>query len=327
MVDNIDYPVPEGETERLNKLMGYDILDTAPEKPFDKITQLASTMFDTPVSLVSFVDEKRQWLKSKVGIYMKEIPREISFCAHTICVDEVMVIPDTFEDKRFKQNPLVVNYPEMRFYAGTPLRTSDGFNIGTLSIIDNHPKEFSQNEEMMLQKLGSLVMQEMSLREDAACDYLTKAMNRRTFINLLNKEIKRANRHGAEFCLAILDIDNFKKVNDEHGHLAGDEVLKAMSKLCEHNIRLSDIWCRLGGEEFACMLIGTDAENANKVVNKLRKMVAETKVKTDKGDIGITVSAGICEYKDMEVSELIENADKALYAAKAAGRNQVCISE
>jgi len=123
------------ETQRLNALHALALLDTAAEEGFDRITRLASAMFDAPVALISLVDKHREWYKSKQGLDLCETPRTISFSAHVISLPEILYIPDTLNDPRFADNPLVIGEPLIRMYAGAPLSTKQGYRIGTLCII------------------------------------------------------------------------------------------------------------------------------------------------------------------------------------------------
>jgi GAF domain-containing protein len=123
-------PKPENEIERLQVLKDFAILDSLSEKEYDSITQLASFICGTPIALVSLVDEDRQWFKSKVGLNVSETARELSFCQYTILGDDVFEVQNATENKLFSENPLVTGNPNIRFYAGAPLRTKNGFNMG-----------------------------------------------------------------------------------------------------------------------------------------------------------------------------------------------------
>ena len=137
------------------------ILDTEPEDRFDRITRLASALFDAPIALVSLVDENRQWFKSCYGLNAKETSRDASFCAHVVYNREPMIVTDTFQDERFADNPLVINEPRIRFYAGCPLILDDGACIGTLCVIDTRPHPQEVSDVARLRDLADLVVQEI----------------------------------------------------------------------------------------------------------------------------------------------------------------------
>jgi len=157
-------PLAENEAARITALRKYAILDTSDEPAFDRITRLAARFLGTPITLLTLVDEDRQWFKSTYGFEPRETAREVSFCAHAILSNEVMVVPDATADRRFADNVLVTGDPRIRFYAGAPLRTPDGLNLGTLCAIDTVPRQFSLEERQVLADLAALAMDELQLR-------------------------------------------------------------------------------------------------------------------------------------------------------------------
>nr|WP_231609374.1 MULTISPECIES: GAF domain-containing protein [unclassified Pseudoalteromonas] len=132
--------IPSNEAERLHALRALKILDTSHEERFDRVTRIAKRMFNVSISLVTLIDEDRQWFKSRQGLDAPELPRETSFCGHTINQDELLIIPDTAQDKRFFDNPFVTGDPKVRFYAGFPLKLREEVTIGTLCLADNKPR-------------------------------------------------------------------------------------------------------------------------------------------------------------------------------------------
>ncbi len=132
--------ISKDEQARLDALAGYGILDTAPEVQFDRLTRIAAHLFEAPIALMSLVDKDRQWFKSACGLVGDETPREWAFCDRAIAGRKIFIVPDARLDRRFKENPLVTGDPHIRFYAGAPLITSDGFALGTVCVIDNKPR-------------------------------------------------------------------------------------------------------------------------------------------------------------------------------------------
>lgn len=152
------------EAKRLKVLWQYDVLDTVPEEVFDDLTELAARICEAPIALISLVDEDRQWFKSKVGLTVNETSRDISFCAHAVKQQDLFIIPDATKDLRFANNPLVTSDPKIRFYAGAPLITPDGYALGTLCVIDKVPRELRPEQKQALRVLARHVMTQLELR-------------------------------------------------------------------------------------------------------------------------------------------------------------------
>jgi len=159
----VSYPIPENEAERLNTLRGYEILDTHPEDRFDDLTKLAALICNAPISLISLVDEDRQWFKSKTGLEVCQTPREDAFCAHAILSPELFLVSDATQDPRFATNPLVLGELHVRFYAGAPLTAPNGHHLGALCVMDRVPRRLSREQQESLRILSRLVMAQVIL--------------------------------------------------------------------------------------------------------------------------------------------------------------------
>ena len=155
---------PPDETRRLESLRRYELLDTLPEQALDDLTALAAHICEAPISLISLVDEKRQWFKSKTGLAASETPRDVSFCAHALHQADLFIVPDATTDERFADNPLVTGDPSIRFYAGAPLLTPEGQALGTLCVIDRVPRQLTESQEQALRVLSRQVMAHLELR-------------------------------------------------------------------------------------------------------------------------------------------------------------------
>lgn len=156
--------LPKNEKERLAALKQLNLLDSPPDEAFDDFTFLASNICNSPISIITLLDETRQWFKSKVGIEASETPREISFCGHTILGDDIFEVTDALSDERFMGNPLVIGEPKIRFYAGIPIKTKEGFNLGTLCVIDSVPKKLTDTQRNALRSLSRQVTTQIELQ-------------------------------------------------------------------------------------------------------------------------------------------------------------------
>ena len=317
----------DDEAGRLAALRRYEVLDTAPEAPFDKITLLVKTIFSVPIALVSLVDADRQWFKSKQGLDVCETARDVSFCTHTIRQDEPLIIEDALADPRFADNPLVRGPLNIRFYGGVPLRTPDGYNVGSLCIIDTVPRAFDLAKLEILKSFAAVIVDELELRRIAQKDDLTGALSRRAFIAEAERALSEYGRHATSSALLLLDIDRFKLINDTHGHPAGDSVLRSLAATCMETLRRDDCFGRLGGEEFGILLRKALPADASRCAERFREVIAGMRVRHDP-PLSVTASFGVapCNASYAGTDSWLAAADSALYAAKARGRNRCCLT-
>ncbi len=165
------------EKRRLNALLKLKVLDSPFETIFDSITRMASDVSETPIAMISLMDENRHWFKSKVGFeHFTEMPRDISFCTHTIENDDLFEVPDATQDERFWDNPLVTGNPDIRFYCGAPIKLPLGEIIGSICVLDTKPNYMNAHQRKTIEGLAKLVSQLLVLRE----------------INLKNSDLKES---------------------------------------------------------------------------------------------------------------------------------------
>ncbi len=468
------------EDARARAVTALGLMNTLPEEEFDELAQLAALSCGAPMSQMNLLDGTRQWSKATVGMPNSDCPIELSFCAHAIKSPEsILVIEDTWQDERFVNNPFVTGNPNIRFYAGVPINTPDGFAAGTLCVIDTVPRQLTAVQEMALRVLGRQVMARMELRQkqealqralkereaaetqlrtsdqlfrafmdaspfvsyikdserryvfynkrycdsfnvtqdwligrtdedvfspalcediratdlealsqegivesltpvetpsgtvdywksfkfrcyDAAgqqnvagisqnitaeyardlkireyqdkleeankllaqlavTDSLTGLSNRRSFDQRLEIDFSMARRRHRPLSVVLLDIDNFKRLNDTLGHAEGDFALRRLAMLLQQTVRLTDHAARYGGEEFTVILPETDTASALLWAERLRVAIRDF----EWGKCPMTVSIGIATIDDTvrDGAELIERADQALYAAKHSGKD------
>jgi diguanylate cyclase (GGDEF)-like protein len=336
--------VQDHELQRLAAIERYALMDVYAEQSYNDIMLLASQIFQMPIVLISLVEKERQWFRSKIGLEVDQTPIDQSFCAHAILnSSEVMSVEDATQDSRFATNPLVLGDPNIRFYAGAPLVTPDGYALGTLCVIDRVPNRIQPAQAEALRALSRLVVNQFEMRRIAKelqnskedmlqtnqqlgellmTDTLTKIPNRRALEKRSEEEFSRASRSQTPISMLMVDIDKFKSINDQYGHARGDLVLERVAALLRSELRPHDFVARYGGEEFCVILPEIGLEAVMIVAERLRKMVE----KMDCDAVQVTISVGVATqtFNSSTVAtwtDLQHRADLALYRAKERGRN------
>ncbi|MBA6389314.1 sensor domain-containing diguanylate cyclase [Colwellia sp. BRX10-3] len=310
--------LPENEECRLASLHSLRLLDTDPEERFDRVTRLAKKLFNVPIALVTLVDKERQWFKSSIGLDAKETPRDISFCGHAIHQNKTFIIEDTLEDERFFDNPLVISLPNIRFYAGHPITSPSGENIGTLCIIDIKKRTFSDDDLASLADLSALISDEFISSQLATMDELTNITNRRGFKRFSQHSINMAVRQNNACHLAYFDLNGFKLLNDNYGHMIGDQVLRIFAEQLKSTFRASDICARIGGDEFVVLLTDTQLTKAKKAIKRFAYNLISVSKHLDL-PYQISFAHGIVSFdqkKHLDIDHLLNDADKAMYENK-----------
>jgi diguanylate cyclase (GGDEF)-like protein len=339
--------IPDNETSRMESLQKLNILDTPIQENFERITRITQALFNVPIVSFTLIDSDRQWFKSVQGMDVCETSREISFCAHVINQDDMFVINDALLDPRFADNPSVVGEPKIRFYAGYPVHAPDGAKIGTLCIIDTKPRNFSDKELLQLKDMAKMIEVEINsakkaltiqeqltnelaqAKRQAMVDGLTRLWNRSGIEELMKKQFQAAQDNQETFGVALIDIDNFKSINDTYGHSAGDSVLRAVAKRLLESYRSTDSVGRWGGEEFLVVMNGKKPDNFFDAAERARNVISAKPIIFENLEITITITTGLSSLnwdEPAEIYRLITDADRALYEGKNKGKNVVKVS-
>lgn len=315
-----DYP--SDELTRLHSLKALNLLDTLPEERFDRLTRLAKRLFNVPIALVSLIDAERQWFKSRQGIELTETARELSFCAHTILSDDLMIVPDALLDERFHDNPHVIDEPWVRFYAGVPLAAPNNSKVGTFCLIDLNPRDLSEEDQELLRDLGQMAEQELTIVQAATMDDLTLLSNRRGFISLARHALNLCRRLKMPASLFFFDLDKFKDINDCYGHAEGDRALVNFSQLLRDTFRDSDVVGRLGGDEFVALLTNTTRMQSEQILQRLDYLLADHNT-SQTCSYSLNYSTGIIEFdlnRHHSINDLLHDADMLMYQQKQLKR-------
>lgn len=320
----LDLKKLDDEAGRIAALNRLDARTLTSETSFNQITGLLQLALEMEMTTISLITEDKQIFKSRQGHDLKETPRDVGFFNIAIRKYDPLVINDTHDDPRVRNNPMVTGAPFLRSYIGAPLTTADGYNLGTICAFGTEPHQFTARDTRMVTKCAKLIMNQLELRSDANRDFLTKTGNRRSFVTGLEKEMARMRRSGGAATIAFLDIDHFKQVNDTFGHPAGDRVLREFATVVTEECRQVDLVARLGGEEFAVLLPETDLESARIWADRVRRKVADTPFNGEVA-LRVTVSVGLAavDAKLASPDVVTKTADRALYTAKRLGRNSV----
>ena len=306
------------EEKRLFALHAIGILDTQAEERFDRLTRIASKLFDVPIALVSLVDKDRQWFKSNHGLNIKSTPRTESFCSVAVAEDKLLIVPDTLLDPRFEYNSLVTGEPGIRFYAGCPVKLPDGEIGGTICIIDTEPRTLSEDERSLLKDLAEVVEDEFRIINLAATDSLTGICNRRSFMMFAEETLRKAKKRNRKFSMIIIDLDDFKPINDTWGHNEGNAALVTFASILEGLTDDNSLVARLGGDEFGVISPDYTSSDTAKFINQLTNIINNYN-DTSKKPYKISFSAGSVEYnaeKHQSPADLMREADRKMYDIK-----------
>jgi diguanylate cyclase (GGDEF)-like protein len=330
-------------TLKLANIHSVDLFYTPLEERFERLTRIARRALQMPVAAISLLNDDKQWFKSAAGWGISELPRAESICRLTAEANGLLTIPDTRQDPRTAALPIVAESPRFRSYAGHPLVDEHGNVAGTFCVLDLKPRAFSPGDRQTVLDLSAMAQRELlsdqwrdahaaltgklgMARREALMDPLTHLWNRRGASVILKGALARADENGTPLTLALLDLDNFKRINDTFGHQTGDEVLRRVASRLLSAVRGDDAICRMGGDEFLVIMTDTEAAVAARVAERVRRAINDTPVPTREGTLTMSVSVGYTVRATRDAASLerlLELADSALMKSKAAGRNRV----
>jgi len=308
---------PQDEKLRLEKLRALKLLDTAPEERFDRLTRMAKRLFQVDTAVVSLVDEDRQWFKSKASTndLVDETPRNVSFCGHAILDQDVFVVEDAQVDERFKDNPLVTAESGIRFYAGFPLRINDGSALGTLCVFDKEPRQFSEDDVQLLRDLGDMAEKEIAALQLATLDPLTLISNRRGFIELAQYAFNVSKRKSVPASVILMDINKFSQICTDFGQNEGDQILVKMASILRAVFRETDIFGRVGDDEFAVFMMESDDDSTRDAMRRLERAVERVDMEKERGyDIEFSAGYVVASPGTIQtLDDLLALADERMY--------------
>ncbi len=342
----ISYPPPKFEEQKSEILQRYQILSDDQSVSAMGVADTIAMALKTPYVIAALNRRYRSWYKCEHGLDDYPMSDIQTYFARMHLAQQRFEVEDISNDSFFQSHTSGLRLPEMKALAGVPLTDPNGKRFGTLCVVDPKARTFTDAELSILDSFGRLVSNDICLRsaaryavqdlielehekcdlfELATIDPLTKALNRRAFMRFSERELARFRRDRTKLSALMLDIDHFKSVNDVHGHAVGDNVLSKMVSVAASVLRQEDLIGRLGGEEFAIVLVDSDAAAAVRVADRIRQAIKQVKFPGETGPFNVTVSIGVAEpnFIESSINDALERADGALYEAKRSGRDRV----
>jgi diguanylate cyclase (GGDEF)-like protein len=340
--DHSDTQDAVSDPARLDALRATGLLDSDEEEAFDRLTRLAARLLQCEVAVMSLVDADRQFFKSHQGVgepwkSRRETPLSHSFCQYVVRSGKPLLIDDARADPLVADNPAVTELDAVA-YAGVPIHDGERRHVlGSFCVIAPEARTWSPDDLTILSDIAELVMTEVQLRRAlttietraveldylAHHDALTGLFNRRRFLEALDRTVAHARRYGRPGALLCVDLDNFKAVNDTAGHGAGDEILVAVASALTASLRSTDVIARMGGDEFAVLLLESSPEQAEHVARTVVEAVRHAgRVPDGALGPGVTASIGIAWWEasdGLDADRVLAEADAAMYDAKRAG--------
>jgi len=325
------------ETLQLAEMQVQDLIQTPLEARFNRLARMTRRAMDTRVAAVSFLSNDGEWFKAAVGWNVSELPTHRSLTAVLTNDEGTVAVADLLEDERTRSHPLVTGSPRFRFCALYPLKDRFGHAIGAVAAYDTSPRKLTPGILEAIEDVGELAQRELLLtevggvqqqllnkldvsRRQALLDELTRLWNRRGGMTFLEQLLADKMRRNASIGVCVIDVNDFKLINDRYGHAMGDVVLRKLAAVIVDSVRPEDIACRLGGDEFMLVFPEASDELLTLIMDRIREHVKSLVIRTRAGDVRVSVSVGGClTSRDgvKDADELVHRADEAMYREKA----------
>lgn len=326
-------PISQNEDQRLRALEALHLLDTPAEERFDRITRITKRALDAPISYISLLGSCRQWFKSVQGLQITEIPRELSFCSHTILQQEALIVDDTLLDHRFHDNPFVVNEPRVRFYAGQPLKTPDGCNVGTICVVDQYPHKTTDDDRALLADLGRLAENELActqlcqhqkallseihhLQNEALIEPVTRMWTRCAIQEILSHQLDQSWKDASWLSVSVADI-HFPEINEPSSSI--DAMMREVANQIRSGLGSVDSSGRWSEREFLLVLPGANKESCAVISSHLQKLVSKAGIQRTYQSTPATLNVGAVSLipgMGDTAESIIAAAENALFQAK-----------
>lgn len=345
----ISYPPPKFEEQKSEILQRYQILSDDRSIGALCVADTIALALRVPYVIAALNRRYQTWYRCERGFDAYPDSDVQSYFARMHLSQSGFEVEDIQAESFFLSHSDNLDLPDMRAIAGVPLSDPNGKRFGTLCVADPEKRAFTDVEKNLLASFGRMVSDDICVRsaaryavqdlielENEKCDLfelatidpLTKALNRRAFMRFSERELARYRRENTRMSALMLDIDHFKQVNDVHGHAMGDRVLAKMVSVAAQVLRQEDLIGRLGGEEFAIVLVDSGVDAAARVADRIRQAIKQITFPGDSGPFNVSVSIGVSEplFVEDSMNDVLERADAALYQAKRSGRDRVIVA-
>jgi diguanylate cyclase (GGDEF)-like protein len=329
------------ETLQLAEMQVKDLIQTPLEARFNRLARMTRRALDTRVAAISFLSNDGEWFKAAVGWNVSELPTHRSLAAILMSDEGPVAVADLLKDERTRSHPLVTGSPQFRFCALYPIKDRFGHAIGAAAAYDTAPRKLTAGILEAIEDVGELAQRELLLtevggvqqqllnkldasRRQALLDELTRLWNRRGGMTFLEQVLADKTRRSTSLGVCVIDVDDFKLINDRYGHAMGDVVLRKLAAVIVDSVRPEDIACRLGGDEFMLVFPEVNDEQLTAIMDRIRSHVKSLVIRTRAGEVRVSVSIGGCLASGESVTDadgLVHRADEAMYREKAGKSN------